>query len=120
VIEIWLPSEIVLGAVKVPSLAMEPDVVVQVTAELLDPLTVAVNCCLAPAVKVTFCGETATWIDGVEWDPWPSTLQPRAMPARTQPKTANATLNSTNVNFSCEQLGDTVCDRNGLRLDFLI
>ena len=45
------------GAVRTPLLEIEPAFVDQVTAELLDPLTVATNCCVAPEASVELDGE---------------------------------------------------------------
>jgi hypothetical protein len=48
-----------LGAVKRPELEMVPAVVVQVTALLLEPLTVAVNCKVAAELRLPLVGEIA-------------------------------------------------------------
>jgi hypothetical protein len=45
---------------------MVPPVAVHVTAVLLAPVTVAVNCCVPPAVNVTDVGDTLTDTAGAE------------------------------------------------------
>jgi len=44
---------------------MLPPVADQVTLVLLDPLTVAVNCCVCPEVKVAEAGDKLTLTAGV-------------------------------------------------------
>lgn len=56
---IWIPW-FAAGAVKTPSLVIDPADADQVTAELLVPCTVALNCCCAAGVSVAVLGETAT------------------------------------------------------------
>jgi len=48
------------GDVKVPSEEIDPAEAHQLTAELLVPRTVAVNCCRVPGVSVAEVGETVT------------------------------------------------------------
>jgi hypothetical protein len=60
VIVIWVPL-LAEGAVKIPSLEIEPADDDQDTEVLLVPLTVAVNCCCAPGDRVRLAGEIATW-----------------------------------------------------------
>jgi hypothetical protein len=48
------------GAVNKPAAEIEPPVEVQVTPVLEDPVTVAVNCWVAPELSVGFCGATVT------------------------------------------------------------
>jgi len=55
----WIPSP-VAGAVKTPSFVIDPPDAAQVTAELLVPCTVAVNCCCVAGLSVAVLGETAT------------------------------------------------------------
>jgi hypothetical protein len=52
--------EVTLGAVKRPEVEIEPAVADQVTAVLVEPVTVAVNCWLAPELAVTVVGEIET------------------------------------------------------------
>jgi hypothetical protein len=54
---IWV-SVFAAGAVKVPSLEIEPADADQVTTELLVPLTVAVNRCCTVGPTVAMRGET--------------------------------------------------------------
>ena len=46
-----------VGAVSTPLLEIDPAVVDQLTAALLDPLTVAKNCCVAPDATVVLEGD---------------------------------------------------------------
>jgi hypothetical protein len=59
VIVTWIPSP-VAGAVKTPSLVIDPADADHVTAELLVPCTVALNCCCVAGLSVAVLGETAT------------------------------------------------------------
>jgi hypothetical protein len=54
-----------VGAVNNPPLEIEPAVADQVTAVLVVPWTVAVNCCVLPDPTLALVGETATVIAGV-------------------------------------------------------
>jgi hypothetical protein len=64
--------ETVEGAVYKPVASIAPQVlplhpvpaILQLTAVLLVPVTVAVNCCVAPATTVTVAGETETLMAG--------------------------------------------------------
>jgi len=47
-----------IGAVSTPVLEMEPAVVAQMTDVLLDPITVATNCCVPPEASVELLGDT--------------------------------------------------------------
>jgi hypothetical protein len=64
---VTLMVEVQAGAVSMPELEMEPAEALQVTAVLLEPLTVAVNCWVPPAEIVAVRGEieTATSLGGV-------------------------------------------------------
>lgn len=53
-----------LGAVKSPVLLMVPAVAPQITVVLVVPLTVEVNCCVAPAAMDALVGESAIVIGG--------------------------------------------------------
>lgn len=63
VMVIWVPT-LAAGAVKMPSLAIDPADADQVTAELLVPCTVAVNRSCEAGLNAAVRGETAIWI----WD----------------------------------------------------
>ncbi len=52
----------VLGAVYRPAVEMLPPVEVHVTAELVEPVTVAVNCCVVPVCMEAVDGLTLTAI----------------------------------------------------------
>jgi hypothetical protein len=58
VIVIWVPT-LAAGAVNVPLLEIVPADADQVTAELLVPCTVAVNCCCVAGLNIAVRGETA-------------------------------------------------------------
>lgn len=51
---------LVPGAVNIPEEEIEPALADHVTAELLIPLTVAVNCCVPPGATVALEGLTVT------------------------------------------------------------
>ncbi len=59
-VTVTLVLPLTVGAVNIPPLDIEPAVADQVTAVLLVPCTVAANCLLFPAVKLTLFGETET------------------------------------------------------------
>lgn len=59
-VTVYVP--VVLGAVYRPELEIVPALAVQVTAVFVDPLTVAVNCCVAPAWMETVTGLIDTTI----------------------------------------------------------
>jgi len=51
--------ELTVGAVKAPELEIDPALADHVTAEFVDPLTAAVNCCVPPEASVALTGEMA-------------------------------------------------------------
>jgi hypothetical protein len=115
VIVIWVPA-LAAGAVNPPLLAIVPAVAVQVTAELLVPVTVAVNCCCADALNTEVLGLTAMRIcedgddDGVAWLA-PFTLQAGAT-SRSLPINIRTAIRwKTAASPFCEskKLGDTLC-----------
>jgi hypothetical protein len=53
-------DDVVEGAVNNPELETVPAVAVQLTAVLLVPVTVAVNCCVPPDATFALVGEIAT------------------------------------------------------------
>jgi hypothetical protein len=57
---VTLVAVLTAGAVNFPPSVIEPELVDQCTLVLLVPVTVAVNCCPAPAVMLLEVGETAT------------------------------------------------------------
>ena len=57
-VTVTLPA--VAGAVKSPPVVMLPALAVQVTAGLLLPVTVAVNCCVAPVISEAVAGAMET------------------------------------------------------------
>ncbi len=52
--------EVTVGAVNSPEVEIDPALADQVTAVLVEPLTVAVNCWVPPEVTVALLGETET------------------------------------------------------------
>lgn len=52
--------DVTVGAVSKPLLEIEPALVDQVTPVLVEPLTIAENCCVAPEATVALVGETCT------------------------------------------------------------